>query len=203
MATDEELLTLWRSGNEQAGIELFDRYFAAIFRFFRNKVEDAAEDLTQQTFVACVKGRDVFRGQSSFRTYIFSIARKRLYSHVRMQRPNQELFDFANVSLANIYPTSPTSFIAKKQQEQLLLKALRFLPIDMQVALELYYWEELSIQEISEILETPSGTVKRRLQRARQRLEGIMEQQSHSQSLFRSTVDDFNHWIHELRKNLV
>ena len=50
--TDFELLEAWREGDQRAGKELFARHFDSIYRFFRSKVDDAAEDLTQQTFLA-------------------------------------------------------------------------------------------------------------------------------------------------------
>ncbi len=52
--SDLDLLDAWRGGTESAGRVLFARYFESVFRFFRNKVDDAAEDLTQQTFMGLV-----------------------------------------------------------------------------------------------------------------------------------------------------
>ena len=51
-----------------------------------------------------------------------------------------------------------------------MLAALNGLPLDLQIALELYYWEELSVVEVAAVLEVPEGTVKSRLHRARQLL---------------------------------
>jgi RNA polymerase sigma factor (sigma-70 family) len=80
--TDLELLASWRDGDTKAGNALFDRYFDALFRFFRNKVQEGAEDLVQQTFLALVQSRDRFRGDSSFRTYLFTAARSKLYNYL-------------------------------------------------------------------------------------------------------------------------
>ena len=70
---DRELLEAWRGGDEAAGRALFERHFDAIFRFFRAKLPEAAEDLTQQTFLGCLKGKERYRGESSFRTYLFTM----------------------------------------------------------------------------------------------------------------------------------
>ena len=83
MGTDAELLERWRSGDREAGNELFERHFHSICRFFENKISGDIEELVQSTFLACVDGRDKFRGQSSFRTYLFSIARYQLYGYFR------------------------------------------------------------------------------------------------------------------------
>ncbi len=202
MRADMELLHAWREGDEHAGRELFARHFDSVFRFFRNKVDGVAEDLTQQTFLGCLKGREKFRGDASFRTYVFSIARKRLYTHYREQKQNGPAPLFDQVSVADLARPSPTAAIACRQEQRMLLRALRELPLDMQVALELHYWEDLKVREIAEILDVPSGTIKRRLQRARQQLERNLEAASESPELLKSTLDNFSFWAGGLRKQL-
>lgn len=201
--SDFELLEAWRGGEEAAGRRLFARYFDSVYRFFRNKVDDAAEDLTQQTFMGLVQGRDRFRGEASFRTYVFMIARKRLYSHLRKnQRGGEGGPVLSESSVADLGLVSPSRAVAKHQEQRLLLLGLRQLPVEMQVALELFYWEELTVTEIAEVLETPVGTVKSRLQRARARLDGVLEELAGSEALLRSTMDNFGLWAKELRGQL-
>ncbi|MGB1016791.1 MAG: RNA polymerase sigma factor [Nannocystaceae bacterium] len=203
MRADMELLHAWREGDEHAGRELFARHFDSVFRFFRNKVDGVADDLTQQTFLGCLRGREKFRGEASFRTYVFSIARKRLYTHYRDQQRKGVNLDFDQASVADLAGLSPTAMIAERQEQRLLLRALRQLPLDMQIALELHYWEDLKVREIAEILDVPSGTIKRRLQRARQQLERNLAAASESPALLKSTLDNFSHWAGGLRKQLV
>lgn len=206
MADDERsdlvLLQAWRGGDEAAGRELFARYFDSVFRFFRNKVDEAAEDLTQQTFMGLVQGKDRFRGDASFRTYVFMIARKRLYSYLRKTQRSDAPVAWGGSSVADLGLASPSMAVARHQEQRLLLLALRRLPVEMQVALELFYWEELTVTEIAEVLETPVGTVKSRLQRARARLDAVIEQLAGSDALLRSTMDDFARWAKELRGQL-
>lgn len=202
MESDFELLEAWRSGDENAGRELFGRYFDSVYRFFRNKVDEAAEDLTQQTFMGLVQSRDRFRGDASFRTYLFMIARKRLYSHLRKNR-REDPVEFRSTSIADLGLVSPSRAVAVRQEQQLLLQALRRLPIEMQVALELFYWEELTVTEIADVLETPVGTVKSRLQRARMRLDQVIASLSESDALLKSTMDNFDLWAKELQARLV
>lgn len=202
-STDFELLETWRGGNEAAGRALFGRYFDSVFRFFRNKVDDAAEDLTQQTFMGLVQGKDRFRGDSSFRTYLFMIARKRLYSFLRQAHRNREPVQWGENSVADLGLASPSRAVARHQEQRLLLLALRQLPVEMQVALELFYWEELTVTEIADVLETPVGTVKSRLQRARTRLDAVIAELADSEALLRSTMDNFTEWAKELRGQLL
>ncbi|RMG96353.1 MAG: RNA polymerase sigma factor [Deltaproteobacteria bacterium] len=197
---DGTLLDAWRAGDAGAGRALFERHFDAIFRFFRSKVEDVAEDLTQQTFEAIVAGRDRFRGDSSFRTYLFSVARKKLYSHLRTRtRAQGRLVDAAEVSSAAISGPSPSTVAAAREEHRVLLAALRRLPVEMQVAIELFYWEGMGVVEIAEVLEIPVGTVKSRLQRARARLERIVGEIAATEALRRSTLGGFERWARELR----
>lgn len=200
--TDYELLQAWRDGQESAGRALFSRYFDSVYRFFRNKVDDAAEDLTQQTFMGLVQGRDRFRGDASFRTYIFMIARKRLYSYLRKAQRGTDPLDGEQHSVVDLGLLSPSRVVANRQEHKLLLRALRTLPIEMQVALELFYWEELTVSEIGDVLETPIGTVKSRLQRARARLDVAIEQLADSEALLQSTMDNFEKWARELQGQL-
>jgi RNA polymerase sigma factor (sigma-70 family) len=174
-----------------------------VYRFFRNKVDDAAEDLTQQTFMGLVQGKDRFRGEASFRTYLFMIARKRLYSYLRKTRADQDATPWGERSVADLGLPSPSRVMASQEEQRLLLLALRQLPLEMQVALELFYWEELTVTEIAEVLETPVGTVKSRLQRARARLDVAIAELASSEALRRSTMDDFTRWATELRGVLV
>lgn len=201
--SDFELLESWRAGDETSGRELFARYFDSVYRFFRNKVDDAAEDLTQQTFMGLVQGKDHFRGESSFRTYLFMIARKRLYSYLRKSQRDQSAAPWGEGSIADLGLASPSRAVAQHQEQRLLLLALRRLPLEMQVALELFYWEELTVTEIAEVLETPVGTVKSRLQRARTRLDAAIVDLADSEALLRSTMDNFSRWAKELRGVLV
>lgn len=197
--SDFDLLDAWRSGERGAGDRLFARHFDAVFRFFRNKVDDAAaEDLTQASFLACVDGRDRFRQASSFRTYLFSVARNQLYMHFRKKGRRDAVMEVGSASVADL-GASPGSIIAAKAEQRLLLQALRQIPLDFQIAVELYYWEGLSTKELAGVLEIPEGTVRSRLTRAREHLGHKMSELAASPELARSTIGDFDRWAHSLK----
>lgn len=164
---DGELLEAWRGGDTAAADQLIRRHFAAVRRFFRNKAWGDCDDLTQTTFERCVAGRDRFEGRSSFRVYLFSVARYVLFEHYRAKQ--SRAFDPAHSSVADI-DASPSQIVAAKQWQQSFLDALRTIPVEMQVVLELYYWEGLGTAEIAEVVQVPRGTVKSRLHHARLQL---------------------------------
>ena len=169
MRTDRELLVAWRDGDRDAGSELFERHFAELYRFFRNKADDGVDDLIQQTLLACLKGLDRFREDASFRTWIFAIARNELYDHWRARQRRDDVADIGEISVADL-GTTPSQALARRREHQLLLTALRGIPLDLQVALELYYWEGLDGPELAEVLGVPEGTARSRLRRGKEAL---------------------------------
>jgi RNA polymerase sigma factor (sigma-70 family) len=201
-STDHELLERWRAGDRSAGDALFERHFTGLFRFFRSKIEDAAaEDLTQATFLACVAGRESFRAESSVRTYLFAIARKQLLMHFRKRTRADKVLVLDSVSVAEL-GASPSEKLGASEEQRLLLSALRRIPIDFQIAIELYYWEGLAVAELAEVLEIPEGTVRSRLTRARERLATLMGEIAESPALAQATISGFERWARELRDAL-
>ncbi|MEZ4365544.1 MAG: sigma-70 family RNA polymerase sigma factor [Kofleriaceae bacterium] len=161
---DASLLEAWRGGDRAAGEALFERYFDAIYRFFERKGLPDVADLVQRTFLGCVEAKDRFRGASSFRTFLFAIARHELYGYFRGRHARAAL-DFGVSSLADLAP-GPSTAARDRSEREALLAALRVIPVELQVALELRFWEGLSGPELAEVLELPEGTVRSRLRRA-------------------------------------
>ncbi|HMG55334.1 MAG TPA: sigma-70 family RNA polymerase sigma factor, partial [Kofleriaceae bacterium] len=129
--SDLALLDLWRAGDTAAGEALFQRHFDSIYAFFETKCEADADELTQATFLACLRARDQFRKESSFRTYLFTIARHELYRVLRGRQRDGERLDFALSSIAELVST-PGTRIARNQEHRQLVDALRRLPVEQQ-----------------------------------------------------------------------
>lgn len=201
MKEDRELLLAWRAGNEDAGVELFERHYERVSRFFRNKAGEAAPDLVQRTFLVCLETRGRMREQTSFRCYLFGVARMVLLEHYRAKRLKRERLDFMRVSAAD-FNLTPTSALARAREEQLLLEALRSIPVEMQIVLELYYWENLSGREIAEVVGIPEGTARTRLRRARLRLEDKIKRLARSPVELKSTMTRLDSWAEGLRAQL-
>ena len=171
MDPDRDVLDRWRGGDQAAGRELFSRYFDPLFRFFANKCEEP-DELIQTTFLAIVKSRDQFAGRSSFRTYLFAIARNELYRYIR-ELKRSDLFDPDLSSIAEL-ATSAGSRLARNVDHQSLFAALRTLPIEQQTLVELHYWEDLDALALGEIFDSPPPTIRVRLSRAREALREAM-----------------------------
>ena len=190
MSTDLELFRGWRGGDAPSGSELYRRHFNALYRFFVNKVPDCAEDLMQNTLLACIRYGDSVQKASSFRAYLFTIARNELYHHIGVSKPRADL---GVSSLADVNP-SPTTFVGLIERERSLLGALRSLPVDAQLILELQYWEELSTAELAEVLDAPIGTAKTRLRRAKQLLAAALKRGTDP-----TESDAIERWVKSMR----
>ncbi len=199
MATDLALLTSWAGGDAAAGEALFDRYFDALYAFFWNKVhgESEADDLVQVTLLACVEQRDRLRPDTNFRAFVFRVARNRLYTRWR-DRPRQSPLDPEIQSVAAMGP-SPSSVLAVRGDRRRLIDALRSIPIEAQIILELYYWEKLSGPQLAQVFDVPEGTIRGRIRRARTLLHDTLLEQTRSQDLASSTADGLERWAEEIR----
>ncbi len=173
MTSDVELLEAWRGGDSAAGNRLCKRYVDPLYRFFRNKTPVGAEDLVQRTLTAAVEGRERFAGRSSFRGYLYGIAHNMLKADIRQRMKLDHDPDFSTQSLQDLAP-SPSSALGKVREQQLLAAAMRRIPVDYQVALELYYWENFTGPELAQMLGLGEPGVRSRLRRAKTALREAM-----------------------------
>lgn len=173
---DRELLEAWAKGDNSAGTALIRRYFEPLNLFFINKVPEADRgDLIQQTLLNCTTAIDRFRGDSKVRTFVLSIARNVLLHYYRKKGRKFDKLDPLTHSVAEVSASGAFTKLARAQKQQALLTALRQLPIDLQIVLELKYWEKLTADQCSVVLQTPTNTVSSRVRRAKQKLAEIMK----------------------------
>lgn len=200
---DRSLVTAWQAGDQQAGAELFRIHYASVLRFFHSKVGILAPDLVQRCFLRCLEIRDRIRDGGSFRCFLFGVARNVLLEHYRRVRSDAQL-DFTQRTVEDLGPT-PTTALAEGQRSQRLLAALQKLPVEQQLAVELYYWEGLTSREIGEICEVPEPTIRTRLRRARLRLEQEISELTAQGKGGDNATDsgvELDRWAQELKEQL-
>jgi RNA polymerase sigma-70 factor (ECF subfamily) len=166
--SDAALLEAWRTGDRAAGERLMARHYEAVRRFFEVKAGFVADDLTQRTFLACVQQTSAVREASSFKAYLFGIARRQYFDHQRKSGRGDAALD--RFGAVDELPTSLSRRVARRQEQQLVMQAMAMLPDDLLLALQLYYWEDMPTAEIGIVLEIPQSTVTSRLARARTQL---------------------------------
>lgn len=173
-SSDATLLAAWAAGDAAAGEDLVRRHFATVHRFFRGRVADsAADDLTQRSFLVALERHDRFRTDGSMRAFLLGVARLELLVHLRAQRKPIDALDPERDPLPDL-GTGAVQLLERRDDRRMLARALRRLPLDLQIAIELHYWEQLSSHEIAEVLDVPAPTIRSRLQRARKLLEGLL-----------------------------
>jgi RNA polymerase sigma-70 factor (ECF subfamily) len=171
-ADEVALLYAWRSGDREAGDRLLRAYYPHVLGFFRLRVTSSAEDLTQRTFLACTEGRDRVTA-SSFRAYLFGIARNMLLKQLESDRRDESLADLAGPPPQSLM--TPSGVIALRQEHWLMLRALDRLDTEVQVLLALFYVQNLRAREIGDALGVPTSTITTRLARAREALRHEVE----------------------------
>ncbi len=197
MRSDVELLEAWRAGDKQAGSELFSRHFDTLYAFFRNKTFEGVDDLVQRTFLACIEGRDRFRGDASFRAYMLGAARRILYRAIDEWRRDGKRVDVGVSSLHDVR-TSPSQVVARRGEHRLVLEALRRVPIEQQVALELYYLQGYRGPELATILDVPQATVRSRLSRGLDNLRARVRELQAGGPLLDATLAELEQWLTSL-----
>jgi RNA polymerase sigma factor (sigma-70 family) len=172
LVPDEDVMLQVRNGEvEMLGV-LFDRYQAPLFNFYSKMTQDrtVSEDLVQEVFLRILRYRQTYRPDTTFRTWMYQIARNTRLDQVRKTRPEAP---FASE------PVAPTSLADSAQQQQeaaLLQSALMRLPEDKRELLVLSRFQELKYEEIARLLGCEVGTVKVRVHRALQQLRQIFLQ---------------------------
>lgn len=194
---DLDLLLGWRRGEARMGAELYDRHKTAVTNLFRRNVQSKQDipDLVQQTFLACVHGKNDPEITGPVRGYILGIAFHTMTAFFRRARraPALGIDEERGTTLASIEP-DPEYLLTLGDEQRLLMKAIRRLPIEHQVIIELNYWEGITCSEIATILDVPPGTVKSRLQRGRAALEKNLAALAESPDLLAATTMSLSGW---------
>jgi RNA polymerase sigma factor (sigma-70 family) len=163
MTTDEALMLEFQNGSREAFEELFARYREPLYGFFRRRLEskERADDLMQETFLAVIRATARYQPRALVRTYLYGIALKLLAAERRREHRSEA--------------PSPISEDPTLDQTLWVKQALDKLDASEREILMLREYEQLSYQEIAELLRLPLNTVRSRLFRARMALKHYLE----------------------------
>lgn len=202
---DGEALQAWLEGDPQAGRTLVRRHYQRILLFFFSKVRpDAARDLTQSTFETLCAKKVGFRGESSFITYLFGIARWKLVHYLRKEQKQRERFDpLENSAHDPVLDRSLTSLFHGRRQEMLVVLALRKLPVDDQIILELRDYEGLTGRELAELYSVKRTTMTARISSARRRLAALVQELVESTDSVENTSSDLGSCMRRIHETFV
>lgn len=177
MITDRELILQLQAGDLTALGELFDRHQRLVFRTAVGITgdEQVAADLMQDVFLRMHRFAHRIDPDRPLEPWLYRTTANLTYTwmkrHRRWFRPLEDVAEW----LAGSKKQSP-AYIAEADEEwRGLKKAIATLSLQQRVVVVLYYINDLSLQEISEILDVPVGTIKSRLYYGRQALKKCLE----------------------------
>ena len=199
--TDPELLEGWRKGDMRCGEKLAARYFMAVRAYFLNKAPAAHEDLVQETFVRLSSKRDSFAGRSTFRVFVFGVARMVLLEYLRAKQ-RAARFNPMEHSVADTEGGRMSSLMARDESHRIVLDALRELPLADQELLELYYWQQLTAKEIAALQGLPEPTVRSRIRSALKRTGKAFAALREAPAAEPAAEETLEGWLGELRSEL-
>ncbi|SEQ52833.1 RNA polymerase sigma factor [Piscibacillus halophilus] len=168
--------------SEQERLEILEecmtQYGHEVKRVVYSYVKDStdADDITQDVFVKVYENLNTFKGQSSFKSWVYSIAINKSKDHLRSLKKRQRIYKEKVVKLwDNKDDETPEKHSIRQEHSSQILKSVKQLPLKYREVIILYYFEDLTLKEIAEALSIKLNTAKARLQRARKKLKPKLE----------------------------
>jgi RNA polymerase sigma-70 factor, ECF subfamily len=155
---------------------LVDGYWINVKKLAYTYVKDwaLAEDITQEVFIKCYNNIERFRGDSSYKTWLYKITVNRCKDEFKSKWYHTfSLLDRVREKTAKSSISAEQSFLEKDQRQELYELVLA-LPMKYREVIILFYYEELGLEEIHNLLETNVNTVKTRLKRGKVLLKNMV-----------------------------
>jgi RNA polymerase sigma-70 factor (ECF subfamily) len=173
--TDETLVAAYLRGEETAFARLVERYTTPIYRFLTRLTGDpaTADDLSQEAFLRAWRKLESFDQTKKFSAWLFAIARNVAFDHLRKRR----IVVFSELPEEVDAPDAeplPDEVYARAESADALAEALAMLPPDRRALVLMHDEEELTFEEIGEVLGKPMNTVKSQYRRALEALRTLL-----------------------------
>ncbi len=176
---DQHLITKILEGDTNAFAVLVDRYkdlvFTLALRMLKNREE--AEEVSQDTFIKTYKSLNKFKGDSKFSTWIYKIAYNTSLDRIKKHKRSHQTVTIDEFTEHQV-KTLDNALDQMEQQErkQAIQDCLQLLPSEDSFLLTLFYFEELSLDEISKAVGLTANNVKVKLFRSRKKLTSILKE---------------------------
>lgn len=173
-ATDEQLMRRIAEGDRIAIQSLFARHHARVYRFALRHVrsESVAEEIANEVFLEAWRQAGRFETRAQVSTWLLAIARNKAVSRLRQRR--EEPLEAGDDEAIEDDADTPETAMQKVDKSAALLRAINKLSTDHKVVIELIYYHEKALNEVSEILDIPLNTVKTRCFHARKKLAELL-----------------------------
>ena len=172
--SDQELIARWGRGDERAATELVERHAQALARFAAScGVRDDVEELVQDTFVRAFQSLDGFRGESSFRTWLFTIERRLLLDRRRAERRRRDRVEVQEDDATTEYDALDS--LVAGEVEGRVRGAMKALSPTQREVFTLRVSEGLSYKEIAQLVGTTEGAARVHYHNALRKVKEILE----------------------------
>ena len=153
--------------NREVLVDLMQRYGDMVLRvaFTYVKERQLAEDISQEVFIRCYQSLDTFKHQSSYQTWLYKITVNYCKDYVRSWS-YRNLIPQALIKEEERRVDSVDSQVVRKEENDFIFHEVLSLSVKLREVLILYYYEDLTIEEVAKILSIKQNTVKTRLHRA-------------------------------------
>lgn len=184
--TDKILVEAIKTGNQSAFRELVETHQNLVANTCYGLLQNAsdAEDVTQEVFIQVYRSIHKFRGDSKLSTWLYRIATTRSIDLLRKRKRRSRVQSFqtffggeeAALQVADKYSYSPQQTLENQERAAVLAKAVAKLPESQQVAFTLSKYEDLSYQQIADVMERSLSSVESLLFRAKKNLRKHLEE---------------------------
>jgi RNA polymerase sigma-70 factor, ECF subfamily len=172
--TDVELIERWKRGDSRAATRLVGRHSQALARFAASSGErEGIDELVQDTFVRAFASLDSFRGESTLRTWLFTIERRLMLDRRRAERRSRETVPVAESDNVSEYGALD-SLIAEETQEQVRRSLAALSPTQREV-FTLRVQQGLSYKEIAEVVGSTEGAARVHYHNAIEKVKGLLK----------------------------
>lgn len=178
-STTQDIIIRLQANSLDALGELYDRYNTMVYRTALGILGDpeSAADLLQEVFLRLYRFADKIDPERPIEPWLYRVTANLSYTWVKRRRWIQPLEDITEW-ISGDRSQQPAQVAASNEEWQEIENAIQTLPLAQKVVIVLYYINDCPIEEISDILEIPPGTVKSRLHYGRQTLKKHLERQS-------------------------
>ena len=172
--TDMELIERWKRGDSRAATRLVGRHSQALSRFAASSGErEGIEELVQDTFVRAFASLDSFRGESTLRTWLFTIERRLMLDRRRAERRSRETVPVEESDNVSEYGALD-SLIAEETQERVRRSLAALSPTQREV-FTLRVQQGLSYKEIAEVVGSTEGAARVHYHNAIEKVKGLLK----------------------------
>ena len=175
MNNEQDIICRAQKGDSEAFRTLVEGYQTQVYRLAARMCgESAADDVTQEAFVAAWRALPSFRGDCRFSTWLYRLATNAAIDLLRREKRHRNADDITELDLSDDGP-SPQELAERGETQEAVRRALGQLSEEHRQVLLLRYMQELDYGEIADALEISEGTVKSRISRAKGRLRELLD----------------------------